>query len=272
MHCDLGFKYRNFSRLVVSSTEFGQVTVKFRPSHLPWWRLLLYPTFYTPLPWQSRISSHNLASRARAIVCSDNDILSLLSNVGGSLLFKCDYDIPFLPLYENLPKFCRDIISHWQVINNTSPKKKGDVLNQIICNNQFIRVNKSSVFFPGWKKVGIENLSCVCDNESNTLMTFTTFMRKYNLKGNFLQYYSLLSAIPKEWKTMLKQECLLPSTECIPLAIEKRTCKSIYNTLLNHQHLPPPKNVLQRENSLKMTLSFKKDKKLTHFLFVLQLK
>ena len=27
MHCGLGFKYRNFTRLVVSSTEFGQVTV-----------------------------------------------------------------------------------------------------------------------------------------------------------------------------------------------------------------------------------------------------
>ena len=113
-------------------------------------------------------------------------------------------------------------------------------LNQIIWNNQFIRVNKSSVFFPGWKKVGIENLSCFFDNESNTLMTFTTFMQKYNVTSNFLQYYSLLSAIPQEWKTMPKQECLLPSTKCIPLAIEKLTCKTIYNTLLNHQHLPLP--------------------------------
>ena len=138
------------------------------------------------------------------------------------------------------PKFYRDVISHWQKINNTNPKTKGDVLNQIIWNNQFIRVNKSSVFFPSWKKVGIENLSCFFDNESNTLMTFTTFMQKYNVKGNFLQYYSLLSAIPQEWKTMLKQECLLLSTECIPLAIEKLTCKTIYNTLLNRQHLPPP--------------------------------
>ena len=138
--------------------------------------------------------------------------LSLLSNVGGSLLFRCNYNIQYLPLNENLPKFYRDVISHWQKINNTNPKTKGDVLNQIIWNNQFFRVNKSSVFFPSWKKVGIENLSCFFDNESNTLMTFTTFMQKYNVKSNFLQYYSLLSAIPQEWKTMLKQECLLLST------------------------------------------------------------
>ena len=165
--------------------------------------------------------------------------LSLLSNVGGNLLFRCNYDIQYLPLNENLPKFYRDIISHWQKINSTNPITKGDVLNQIIWNNQFIRVNKSSVFFPGWKKVGIENLSCLFDNESNTL-TFSSFMQKYNVKSNFLQYYSILSAIPQEWKSMIKQECLLPSTEHVPLAIEKLTCKTIYNTLLNHQHFPPP--------------------------------
>ena len=68
---------------------------------------------------------------------------------------------------------------------NTNPKTKGDVLNQTIWNNQFIRVSKSSVFFvPGWKKT-----SHVFDNETNTLLTFTTFMQKYNFKVNFLQYY-----------------------------------------------------------------------------------
>jgi len=30
------------------------------------------------------------------------------------------------------------------------------------------------------------------------------------------------------------------STEYVPFAIEKLTCKTIYYTLLNHQHFPPP--------------------------------
>ena len=62
-------------------------------------------------------------------------------------------------------------------------------------------------------------------------------MQKYNVESNFLQYYSLLSAIPQEWKAMLKQECSLPSTEYVSLSIEKLTCKIIYNT---YQHLPLP--------------------------------
>jgi len=56
---------------------------------------------------------------------------------------------------------------------------------------------------------------------------------------------------------MLKQECPLPSTEYVPLAIEKVTCKTIYNTVLNHQHFLLQ---LQREDSLTATLSFKKGK------------
>ena len=94
------------------------------------------------------------------------------------------------------------------------------------------------VFSPGWNKLGIEKLSCLFDDESNTLLTFTTSMQKYSVKSNFLQYYSLLSAIPLEWKTMLKQECFLPSTEYGTLSIEKLTCNTIYNTLLNYQHFP----------------------------------
>ena len=42
-------------------------------------------------------------------------------------------------------------------------------------------------FFQVGKKVGIEKLSCLFEN---TLMAFTTFMQKYKIKDNFLQYYS----------------------------------------------------------------------------------
>ena len=102
--------------------------------------------------------------------------LSILFNVGGCLPFQCNYNIQYLPLNENLPKFYRDIISHWQKIKNTNPKTKRDVLNQTIWKNQFIRrVNKSSFFSPGCNKVGIEQLSCLFDNESNTLLTFPIF-------------------------------------------------------------------------------------------------
>lgn len=49
MHCELRFKYRNCSRLVVSSTEFGEVAVKVTP--LPPSLVAVDPVsyIYTPL-------------------------------------------------------------------------------------------------------------------------------------------------------------------------------------------------------------------------------
>ena len=87
-------------------------------------------------------------------------------------------------------------------------------------------------------------------------------------KCNFLQYYSLLSAIPREWKTMLKQECSLPLTEYVTLSNKKLTCKiTILYSITSASLLQ-----LQRNDSLNVALTFKKDKKYTHFLFVLQMK
>ena len=56
---------------------------------------------------------------------------------------------------------------------------------------------------------------------------------------------------------MLKQECLP-----LPLAIEKLTGKTIYNTLLYHEHFPPP---TAERNSLSAALAFKEDAKSLSF-------
>lgn len=49
MHCELRFKYRNFSRLVVSSTEFGEVAVKVSPLPPPLVAVDPVSYIYTPL-------------------------------------------------------------------------------------------------------------------------------------------------------------------------------------------------------------------------------
>ena len=43
-------------------------------------------------------------------------------------------------------------------------------------------------------------------DEGNSQSSLNAFVHTFNLKCNFLQYYGLLSAIPSEGKTVLKQE------------------------------------------------------------------
>ena len=89
-------------------------------------------------------------------LCSEGDQawklipLRLLSGIGGALLFQCNYDIKYLNLSVNLPLFYRDVISHWQELNNVVPSTKKDVHDQIVWNNRFIKINKASAYFRSW--------------------------------------------------------------------------------------------------------------------------
>ena len=89
-------------------------------------------------------------------LCSDHDApwkyipTSLLVNVGGALLFQCNYDCKLLCLSKHLPRFYKDIITYWQKIAATCPENKTDVLDQVIWNNKFLIVNKISIYFPRW--------------------------------------------------------------------------------------------------------------------------
>ena len=153
-----------------------------------------------------------------------------LSGVGGTLVFRCNYDLKYLNLRAKLPTLYKDIISHWQELNKVVPTTKKDVLGQIVWSNRFITINKASVYFRSWHHAGIHKLSSLLDENNNRFLSFNEFLRKFKVKCNFsLQYHGLLSAISSEWKKHLKQE-QRATTVYLP-EIDKLTCKTIYQSL-----------------------------------------
>ena len=164
--------------------------------------------------------------------------ISLLSSVGGTLIFACNYDVKHINLDKSLPKFYNDVITYWQELANNVPKTKSNVLNQIIWNNQFIKIGKKSVFFQNWHQSGIQNVSSLVDEQTICFLPFQSFQQEFHINCNFLQYYGLLSAIPSSWKELLKSQNgnLSSSTP----TIESLTCKVIYHLLINRKNLPPP--------------------------------
>ena len=82
-----------------------------------------------------------------------------LSNVGVTFLFQCNFDVKHLNLNQKLPTFYKDIISHWQELNNAVPRTKKDVLDQIVWNiNRFVKIDKASVYFRSWHLAGVYKL------------------------------------------------------------------------------------------------------------------
>ena len=122
--------------------------------------------------------------------------LSLLSSVGGNFLFKCNHDINSLCLSHHVPTFYGKVIFCWQELNSETPKEKREIINQIIWNNRFIKIHNASVFFRTWSQIGIQTLADLVNREKKGLISFKDFLKKFNIKCNFFQYYSLISAIP----------------------------------------------------------------------------
>ena len=117
-------------------------------------------------------------------------------------------------------------------------KVKNEVLSQPIWNNRFLTVNKKMVFFPHWYQAGIKQISDLFDSCEGHFLPFNSFCNKFNVKCNFLQYYSILSSIPQNWKKVLQEGSKDPVRP--PTSICSLLRKTIYSTLLNLKDLPPP--------------------------------
>ena len=134
--------------------------------------------------------------------------------------------------------FCKQIIFYWQDIVTATPINKNEVLSQPIWNNRFLTVNKKMAFFSHWYQAGMKQISDLFNSCESHFLPFNSFCNKFNVKCNFLQYYSILSSIPQNWKKVLQedsQDPVRPSTSICSLS-----CKTIYSTLLNLEDLPPP--------------------------------
>jgi len=85
-------------------------------------------------------------------------------------------------------------------------RTKNEVLSQPIWNNRILTVNKKMVFFPHWYQAGIKQISGLFDSSEGQFLPFNSFRNKFNVKCNFfLQYYSILSSIPQNWKKLLQE-------------------------------------------------------------------
>ena len=95
-------------------------------------------------------------------LCSNSDApwqyipKSRLADVGGTELFKCNYNYNLLDLDNHLKTSFFTLRPHLKV--------KNEVLSQPIWNNRFLTVNRKMVFFPLWYQAGIEQISDLFDS------------------------------------------------------------------------------------------------------------
>ena len=112
----------------------------------------------------------------------------------------CDYDPLMLPY--NIPNFYRQVLFAWFEYKSISNVQK-DIPEISIWYNRNIMIANKVVWKPIWYSRGIKYISDLLDNDGNFL-SCKEFEEKYGLPNSFLDYVSIIHAIPWGWRQQLK--------------------------------------------------------------------
>lgn len=120
-------------------------------------------------------------------------------SMGGlNFLLRCNYDTKF---FNDLPLFYKKILDFFNELKTLYLYDQKQEL--ILFNNKDILVDGKPIFFSEWFNKGILSINHLL-NESGNVLTFYEFRDKYSCKSNFLQYYQVVSAIPKRLWSLAK--------------------------------------------------------------------
>ena len=115
-----------------------------------------------------------------------------LRKLGGlNFLLKCNYD----PTHLNfLPSFYQSILSYFHELKSLYNFDQTQGL--ILLNNKEILVEGKTLFFREWRDKGILSIQDLLDDTGH-ILSYPEFKTRYACRSNFLQYYQVISAIPK---------------------------------------------------------------------------
>ena len=78
-----------------------------------------------------------------------------------------------------------------------------DIKEQLMWNNRFIKINKKSVFYKRLFEAGAIRVSDLFF-DNNTLKPFQYWVDKGVKACFFFEWRSVIDAIPKEWRSLIK--------------------------------------------------------------------
>ena len=164
---------------------------------------------------------------------------------GIEFLLKCNYDGKSLD--KQIPAFYRNMLLYFKELKYLYDKENR--AKYVLFNNTLILIDKKSVFWKSWFD---NNVVTVHDllKDDGTVMTYNDFTKKYkNIESNFLQFYQMLSAIPKRLfilaknididKENLKTGRLVALGSDFEIDLLKMKCKDYYLLFIEAKYVRP---------------------------------
>ncbi len=95
-----------------------------------------------------------------------------------------------------------------------------------------MRVQSKIVFFNAWYNAGIITIGDLKDPEGK-IMSYDKFSAKYRVRSNFVQYNSIISAIPFTWEKVEKATSMATPPILDKLCNAVKPSKYVYNTVIS---------------------------------------
>ena len=127
------------------------------------------------------------------------------------------------------------------------PQLPVSVRKEMLWFNENILVQKRPIFYQKWYEKGIKFINDIVD-ENGEFLTLEQMNVNYNFQPNFSEYLRIHSAIPYNWKQILKSQNNITLRNvslrfCIKgkfKNIEELQCKDIYWILVEHGSIAEP--------------------------------
>ena len=147
--------------------------------------------------------------------------------------------------------FHKQLLESWQIIHNNPSYNVKTILNQHLTHNRFITIDN--------KELKPENIRCINSQKlkiidvydiNKTIKSYENFRITNGANLNNLEYNSIVSAIPQNWKQTIKNSTVdiinLKNEECYiylenktkPIILQKLTNKLMYQSII-HPSLKP---------------------------------
>ena len=129
-------------------------------------------------------------------------ILPTFEKFGGDKLWLLNPE-GLIKIADNFNSFWKGIIIKWATLRDSSTATPEAILSQPLWLNNNIKINNKTIIKPSWIKNDIFFVNDLID-ETGNFLPYEEFVRKFPVNTNILDFYGLLSAIPREWKIKLK--------------------------------------------------------------------
>jgi len=156
----------------------------------------------------------------------------------------CKNDIKYIK-----PKspFYKQVLEAWYRFHSVSPVNVDEILQEIIWNNKFIVIGNKPFMHKKWYDKGILYIQDVL-NADGKLLNVQELQCKYDIKIHFLEYLSVVNAIPKLWLSKVAD-----SNGNIPVHMEDTLSKLKCNILKlssKNVYLKCIKNIVKQQTAV----------------------